>query len=340
MPVSLPVKEFIEKSASCTVIDVRSEGEFVRGHIPGAVNIPLFNNHERALVGTCYKQKGRQQAIDLGLEIVGPKIPQIVKQVREAVKGNEVLVHCWRGGMRSGSVAQLLDLLGYKTYTLQRGYKAYRHWVLAQFEKPYNLLVLGGKTGSGKTYIIQELKKQGRQVIDLEALACHKGSAFGALGQPEPPTTEMFENLLCKELRELNPAQPVWLEDESHNIGRVFIPLIFWQQMRAAPLYFIEVSKEIRVKNLVRDYATFSKQEIIQSVEKIKKRLGGQHYKAAIETIENNDAEKVTEITLTYYDKAYLTGSAQRQEGQVKTINIADREYDIVKIATLLASLV
>jgi len=183
--------------ARAPVIDVRSPGEFVRGHIPGAHSVPLFTDEERAVVGTLYKQQGRDAAVREGLRIVGPKLATIVDEARALAPDGRIGVHCWRGGERSGSVAWLLDKAGFtEVFTLKRGYKAFRQHVLEAFNMPHDLRVLGGYTGTGKTETLAHLRELGEQVIDLEGLAHHKGSSFGALGEEPQPTTEHFENLL------------------------------------------------------------------------------------------------------------------------------------------------
>jgi tRNA 2-selenouridine synthase len=202
VPVSLHPDQFLQQALALAksgkplpMLDVRSPGEFARGHIPGAQNIPLFDNEGRAEVGTIYKQKGKQPAILRGLELVGPNMATMAERGRLTAIDNTVFVHCWRGGMRSGSVAWLLESYGVKVFTLKGGYKAFRRYMQQQFEAPKNLLVLGGRTGSQKTTWLHALQGDGEQVIDLEGLACHKGSSFGMLGEHPQPTQEQFENL-------------------------------------------------------------------------------------------------------------------------------------------------
>ncbi|MCB0214369.1 MAG: tRNA 2-selenouridine(34) synthase MnmH, partial [Anaerolineae bacterium] len=220
----LGVEPFLELSRHYPVIDVRTSAEFAKGHIPGAMNIPLFSNEERAIIGTTYKQVGQREAMLLGLEIVGPKMRHLIEHIQTVATERTLLLHCWRGGMRSESVAWLAGLFGYRCYTLRRGYKGFRNYVLQMLELPSRLLILGGKTGSGKTEILQVLKQQGEQVIDLEGLAHHKGSSFGALGEADQPSQQQFENELAMQWRQLNLQRPVWLEDESRHIGKLSIP--------------------------------------------------------------------------------------------------------------------
>ncbi|CAH0996861.1 tRNA 2-selenouridine synthase [Emticicia aquatica] len=315
----LPVEQFLEKSKTIPIIDVRSPGEFERGHIVGAINIPLFENHERAEVGTRYKKVGKESAFLLGLDIVGPKLSGFVKKSRKIAPDGEVLVHCWRGGMRSGSFATLLASAGMKVSILVGGYKKYRNYILDEFNKPLDLIVLGGKTGSGKTEILYELAKQGEQILDLEGLANHKGSSFGMLGQPPQPMTEHFENMLYQKWAELDKSRRIWIEDESRNVGCCNIPDGLWQQMRTAKTAFIDVDKQIRVSRLVKEYAHFSFDELKSATDRILKRLGGQHHKAAIEALEKGDFSVGTEIALNYYDKTYLHGLSKRDASQITT---------------------
>src|SRR3989339_1355584 len=195
MPKIISVAEFLKRGNSLPIIDVRSPGEYEHAHIPGALALPLFSNEERAEVGTIYKQRGRVQAVQKGLEFVGPKLKDFTKFALK-LNSDELLIHCWRGGMRSSAMAWLLETVGINCSLLKDGYKAYRNHVLESFDLPYKILLLGGYTGSGKTEILSALKEAGEQVVDLEGLSNHKGSAFGALGQGIQPSSEQFENTL------------------------------------------------------------------------------------------------------------------------------------------------
>ena len=305
------------------ILDVRSPAEHQRGHIPGSIAFPLFSDEERAVVGTAYKQQGRDQAVLEGLRLIGPRMAPMVEQARRSAPGLKVRVHCWRGGERSGSVAWLLDKAGFtEVFTLKGGYKQFRSHVLSSFERPWDLRVLGGYTGTGKTGILKALHAQGEQVIDLEAIAHHKGSAFGALGQPPQPTTEHFEALLWNELRKADGTRPIWVEDESLMIGTVRIPEGFFARMRSAHLFFMELPLEIRAHRLVSEYGVFSKEELGLSIQRIGKRLGPQHVKAALEALADGDLLSVALITLRYYDKAYLRGITERDPSMISRMSI------------------
>ena len=315
----LPVAEFLEAMRSTVVIDVRSPGEFKRGHIPGAYSHSLFTDEERALVGTLYKQTGRDAAVLEGLRIVGPKLATIVEQARSLAPDGRIAVHCWRGGERSGSVAWMLDKAGFnEVLVLKGGYKAFRKHVLEDVCAPRELLILGGYTGSGKTETLRHLHELGEQVIDLEALAHHKGSSYGAIGEAPQPTSEHFENLLWHALRRNDPTRPIWLEDESLMIGRAKIPDEFFAHMRAAPLFFVEMPIEQRALRLVEDYGRYPKEQLAEATKRIEKRMGPQHCKAALEALEEGDLFAVAMAALRYYDQTYAHGASKRDPQRVK----------------------
>ena len=258
----LPIEKFLPLTDTLPLVDVRSPAEFAQGHIPGAVNIPLFDNEEKAVVGVGYKQGGKENAVQLGLEIVGPKLAGFVKQAKRLAPKKEILLHCWRGGMRSGSMAWLFETAGMKAYTLEGGYKAYRRYIREQFSRPVKMLVLGGTTGSGKTDILKVLEKRGEQFLDIENIAHHKGSVFGLLGQKPQPTNEQFENNLADAWRRFDFKRIIWLEDESLQLGSCVQPDPLFFQLRKAPLIKIIVPKPEREKQLVKEYGRFKKEEL------------------------------------------------------------------------------
>lgn len=304
------------------VIDVRSPSEFQQGHIPGAKNLPLFDNDQRAEIGTIYKQQSRDEAVKRGLEIIGPKMRPMVEQAEEIAPERKVLVHCWRGGMRSSSLAWLLETTGFEVQTLQKGYKAFRNFILDQFEEEWDIRILSGYTGSGKTEILDELQSLGEQVIDLEGIASHKGSSFGHLGEQEQPTGEQFQNLLGMALYQTDKERPVWLEDESRFVGRRCIPQPLYWQMQQAPVFRVEIPKEKRIQQLVEDYGKYSAEELKPSILKIKKRLGGLRMQQAIEALENGNTAKVADLILHYYDKAYDHHLKKRDQEKIITLQV------------------
>lgn len=305
---SVSIEDFLAERERTPIIDVRSPSEFVKGHIPGAYNIPLFSDEERAVVGTKYVQESRYNSVLAGLDFVGPKLSGFVNEVAKIAVDKKVLVYCWRGGMRSASMSWLFNLAGLNSKTLLGGYKSYRRYIKEFESKPLKLIILGGMTGSGKTELLHELSNLGQQVIDLEGLAHHKGSAFGAIGQKPQPSSEFFENLLFEEIIKIDIEKPIWVEDESKGIGSIFIPDDFFLQMKNSPSIAIELPLEDRVKRLSRDYTECSPQLLIDSITKISKKLGGDNTKKAIDSILADDFESAIEITLRYYDKTYRFG--------------------------------
>ena len=309
------IDDFIHQLPNLLIIDVRSPAEFEHAHIVSALNIPLFTNEERALVGTTYKKQSREAAIKVGLPLFGTKLLPMIEAVEKWVSEKHkddintkpsILVHCWRGGMRSAAVAWLLDLYGFKVYQLVGGYKAYRNWVLQQFEKTYPLKVVGGYTGSGKTEILHALKNKQHTIIDLEGLAHHKGSAFGAIGQLTQPSQEMFENKLATELFiQNNLSSSIWIEDESQRIGLVMIPHAIFKQLRNSTCHFFEIPFEERLKFIVGNYGTFDTQLLVDATMRIQKRLGGLEAKNAIQLLNENNIKGAFAILLKYYDRWY-----------------------------------
>lgn len=288
--------------------DVRSPSEFAQGHIPGAVNIPLFSDEERAEVGILHKQEGKEEAVMRGLELVGPKLGSVARAAFSLCRGRtggELALYCSRGGMRSASVAWLLSMVGLRAHVLEGGYKSFRRHVLAFFEQHLNLLVLSGKTGAGKTHVLERMAARGAQVVNLEGLARHRGSAFGALAGTPQPSCEQFENTLAATLRRMNPHLPVWVEDESENLGTVNLPRAFFRQLRSSPVLELETSDPARLDRLLKEYGSLPPEHIGQCLEHIKKRLGGLEHNRACACLEAGDLPGLAVILLAYYDRAY-----------------------------------
>ena len=309
---TLPIEQFVQLDKAIPVADVRTPAEFAQGHIHGAHNIPLFSNEERVQVGTTYKQQGRKEAILLGFDLTGPKWSGFIRQALEMAPEKTIALHCWRGGMRSGAMAWALNLYGFEVYLLEGGYKKYRRWVLDRFDEKYNLLILGGMTGSGKTRILHELQRSGEQVIDLEELAQHQGSSYGTMNKLVQPTQEQFENHLATQLYHIDKEKPLWLEDESITIGKRFIPNGLWHQMREAQVIAINVPLENRVQFLVDEYGKLDKDFLIGCTERIWKRLGPEQTKNAVLAINENRMADFIRIVLVYYDKTYRAGLSKR----------------------------
>lgn len=301
----LPINSLLNKADGIPIIDVRSPGEFTKGHIPGAINLPVFTDQERARVGTVYKQKSKDEAISLGLEIVGPKMKSIADTAKEYAINNSLKVYCWRGGMRSKKMAWLFDLVGIQTLIIKGGYKAYRNYIHEKFNDIEHLIVIQGPTGSGKTQLLHTLMDKGEQVIDLEGLAHHKGSAFGALGEPDQPTTEQFQNRLANVVSEFNLNKPIWIESESMSIGRVYLPENLWKRMNDSTLVSIKVPREMRIENIIKEYGGFSIELLVSRIEHLKQKLGGEKMQRIIDYVNNGKLYKAVDILLNYYDKSY-----------------------------------
>ena len=342
MPVTkLSISAFLELASLHPCLDVRSPGEYAHAQIPGALSLSLFSDEERKVVGTAYKQQGKQTAIKIGLDFFGVKMRGMVEAASKIIEGhkglqdaavaaqdvgteapiskNIVLVHCWRGGMRSAAVAWLLDLYGFEVYTLVGGYKTYRNWVLRHFEDSYAINILGGYTGSGKTGMLRQLKTEGQQVIDLERLANHKGSTFGGIGQGPQPTQEMFENLLATQLSK-TAASTFWIEDESQRIGKLNIPHSFWITMRTKQVFFMEIPFEERLQNIVKEYGACDSEQLKVAIQRIQKRLGPLETKTTLLHLQENNLQECFRILLAYYDKSYGK-SLQNRENIERLLN-------------------
>jgi len=323
---TISVNEFFLLPNNVPLADVRTPAEFAHGHIPGAFNLPLFSNEERVLVGTTYKQVGREEAILLGFDLTGSKWSGFIKHALEVAPAKKIAVHCWRGGMRSGAMAWALDLYGFEVYLIEGGYKSFRRWALDQFQQPAELLLLGGRTGSGKTRILHALTSLGEQTIDLEDLAQHQGSSYGTMNKMIQPTQEQFENNLAFQLKDMDRSRRLWVEDESRNIGKLTIPTPFFNQMSGATLIDIQVGLEQRVQALALEYGQLDREFLITCTERIHKRLGPLQTKQAIQYIKDGLIEEFIRIVLVYYDKTYRKDIARRSAEKVLTINIASEE--------------
>lgn len=327
-------------STNIAIVDVRTPAEHEKGHIPGSINIPLFSDNQRAAVGTLYKRKGSTEAILKGLDYVGPDMSSLLKKGLDlAGEPKKLLVHCWRGGMRSASMAWLFSLGGIECFVLEGGYKSFRTHALTRISELKNTIIIGGLTGSGKTEILHNLRIRGEQVIDLEKLANHRGSAFGAIGMPPQPTSEQFSNILYNELRKLDFTRRIFLEDESLNIGSVFMPEELYSIIRNSPVVAVMCDADNRMPRLLKDYGTMPREKLKESINRIRKRLGGKNADDALVAIDSGNIADAIKIILAYYDKSYWFGLQKRGKEKVIMIDVdsqnissaADKVLDTVK---------
>ena len=329
MVEKVEIEEFISRSKHIPVVDVRSPCEYNQGHIPGATNVPLFDNEDRAIVGTIYKNSGRDTAVLKGLELAGPKLAGFVKKMVQMAPQKEILIHCWRGGMRSEQMAWLFDQAGFKTGLLTGGYKSYRRFIRESFSKESNCIILGGMTGSGKTDILNKLSVIGEQILDLEMIACHKGSVFGGMGQKLQPTNEQFENNIYSFWQNFDLKKRIWIEDESRAIGTVTIPDPLFTKICCSPMIKVEITKEARIQRLVKEYSGFNKEILKEAVTKISEKLGGTRTKQAMEAIDKNDFEFVADDVLTYYDKSYEHSVSVRINQNIRSIFLTEDNAEV-----------
>ncbi len=319
------------------LIDVRSPGEYYKGHMPNSINIPLFDNDERSIIGTIYKKEGRKKAVIKGIKFFEKKMELLLDNLFMSIdsyktitkKNNDELfirIYCSRGGMRSQSIAWLLEKFKLNLVTLNGGYKMYRRWVLNSFSKKMNIVVIGGKTGTGKTRLLSLLEKYKYQTIDLEGFACHRGSTFGGLGMKEQPSNEKFENMIAEKLNSFRCSNNIFVEAESSNIGKCKIPHEFFNQMKNSRRIEIIRSESNRLHELIDTYSVFKKEELKESVLRIKKRLGPQRTKIALESINNEKWDLVCRSVLDYYDRCYEYEKVGKSN--IKILNLTDKKYD------------
>jgi tRNA 2-selenouridine synthase len=329
----LTAKHFITLGKSVPMVDVRSPGEFADGHITGSINIPIFNDEERSVVGTIFKNKGRLSAIEKGLEIVGPKMVQFVRKAVTTASNDRLLVYCWRGGMRSESMAWLFERVGINCSILQGGYKSYRNCLLEMVGNLPHLVVIEGYTGSGKTDILLQLKAMGEQIIDLEGLANHRGSVFGGIGREVQPTTQQFQNNLFDEILNFDLSRRIWVEGESQTVGRVFLPDPLWLRMNESECIEILVPIEDRIRRLVTEYGTLQPELMENAIVSITKRLGDHRMKEILQCYRDNNLESVASMLLAYYDQTYRFS---RDRYKKRLIEIALSDGDAVTNAELI----
>ncbi|MFP5409589.1 MAG: tRNA 2-selenouridine(34) synthase MnmH [Gammaproteobacteria bacterium] len=304
---------FDDLAAFDDIIDARSPGEFAEDHLPGAINLPVLDDAERARVGTLHKQASAFDAKKVGAALVARNIAtHLDAWFAGKPKGYRPLVYCWRGGNRSGALTHILQKIGFPAVQLDGGYKAYRRHVVAELERlpaEFNFRVVLGPTGSGKSRLLQALDACGAQALDLEALAAHRGSLLGALpGQPQP-TQKSFESAIWAALKRFDPARPVFVESESKKIGSLQVPEALIKAMRSSPCIRLDVPLAARVALLIEDYAHF-----LDDPEAINERLAhlaelrGRDTVAAWQALSRQRAwpALVAALLEQHYDPAYL----------------------------------
>lgn len=292
---------------------MRSPCEYRQGCIPGAISLPLLDDEERCAVGTTYRTVGPEQAKQQGLSIVAGKLPELVSQIRAHCRtGRPVIIYCWRGGMRSKSVVTILELMDIPAFQLAGGYKAYRTYVLerlAAFRLRPTVVVLSGSTGVGKTAMLKRLEQAGLPVIDLEALANHRGSVFGQIGLGRPQTAQNFDALLLMELSRLNDQPFIVVECESKRIGNVYLPEVLYQGMQQGKKVLVRAGVETRVSRLIDEYVDIEdnhREETISSIAALAKRLGKARTDQLLEAFAAGRVREVVRTLLTdYYDPLY-----------------------------------
>ena len=295
------------------IIDVRSPAEYAEDHIPGAISAPVLEDAERAEVGTLYKQVSAFSAKKAGASLISRNIARHIEELfREKDKTWHPLVYCWRGGKRSGAMAHVLREIGWNAETLEGGYKAYRRFVVSQLQSlPPGLefIVIHGPTGSGKSRLLGALKRAGAQVLDLEALAAHRGSVLGDLpGRPQP-TQKMFESLLLQQLSGLQSEKPVYVEGESKKIGELHVPDALMERMRASPCIVLDTSIDVRVDLLLDEYRHFlSDREALNKQLDCLAALHGRERIAEWKSIADW-RELLRRLLVEHYDPAYRRSS-------------------------------
>lgn len=323
----IDISVFFTKTKDVPILDVRSPQEYNSGHLPTAHSVPLFSDEERSIVGTIYKEEGRQPAIKKGLDIVGPKMKHLVESAENF--GTETLaVYCWRGGMRSDSVAWLLEKYGFKIFVLEGGYKSYRRSITNLFKETLPLYIISGFTGSKKTHLLNRIQYFGGQIVDLEGRAQHQGSSFGNQKSQGQPSTEQFQNLIFEDFRALDLTRPIFVEDECQRIGQVSLPDDLYRQMRKSKHLLIDVSKEERVEFLLAEYGQLEKNKLISATQAISRKLGYDNALKAISAIEEGDLRTAVSIILIYYDKRYKASREKKEEYFKYTFQLKMDEID------------
>ena len=322
------------------IIDVRSPAEFKDDHIPGAISLPALSNEERAKVGTIYKQVSAFEAKKVGAALISRNIATHIERFfLDKPGGYRPLVYCWRGGQRSGSFALVLAEIGFRPHTLIGGYKRYRHDVLDRIETlpgQFQYRVVSGQTATAKTRFLEALKAAGAQVLDLEALANHKGSMFGLEPGTSQPSPRGFESQVVHALGQMNPAEPVWVESESPKIGQLYVPKTLHNAMRNAPSIRLHAPLKARVKHSVDDYRPWfdHPEEVRSRLERLTYRHGHEKINAWTSLIDRQDWEGLVEaLLIDHYDPAYAGSASAYGWDQGEAVDLPDLQPATIKKA-------
>ena len=338
MQETIELERALEQQRKGTlIIDVRTPAEFAETTIPGAVNVPIFSNDERIEIGTVFKEQGKRDARKLGVRLVAPKIPLLMDRVEELRQGHPgpVIVFCWRGGMRSLAMTSFMNLAGIPARQMLGGHKGFRRKVLDYFEQQQwpPVFVLRGLTGTGKTRVLQQLQQMDYPVIDLEGLANHRGSAFGALGLEQQPSQKKFDALLWARLEQLKNSPYLVTEGESLHIGRVVVPKSFHQAMQVQTSLWLTASLDVRTQIILEDYPALDqlREQFKRPINALKERLGSQVVAEFLELLDTGQWDKlVHELMVRYYDPLYLhTLPERRVEIELETVDSATQKVAV-----------
>jgi tRNA 2-selenouridine synthase len=329
------------------ILDARSEDEYALDHLPGALNWPSLNNEERKRVGTIYAQVSPFEAQKRGAAWVAANIARhIEREVIDKPRNWQPLAYCWRGGKRSGSLALVLGQIGFKVSVIEGGYKAFRTAVLAalpELSGRFDYRVICGPTGSGKTRLLHALAGAGAQVLDLEALACHRSSVLGMIPGQQQPSPKRFDTLVWDALRRFDPARPVFVESESRKVGNLAVPDALIERMRASPCLGLQLSDDERVALLLEDYDFFAKDQALfcdrlGALTELRGKAVVQGWQAQVAA---GDTEAVVrELLLKHYDPGYATSMVRNFAGYAAAKTIAPTDRSAQSMAELAKKLI
>lgn len=291
------------------IVDVRSPKEFSNSTIPGAVNVPLFTDEQRELIGTVYVRESIEKAKKIGVEVASKNLPGIYDKINELTKNyKELVFFCARGGMRSSSVVALVEALGVRAFKLNNGYKGYRAYINEKLPctvSGIKFVVIHGNTGVGKTSILNRLEEEGHDVLDLEKYANHRGSLLGSVGLGEQNSQKQFESLVYDKLKN-RKSNLVFVEGESRKIGKIIIPECIFNLMKSGEHIKLTADIDLRIKNILADYVQKDNSELIESLNKLRKYISEKNIDKYIDEVSKKNYEYVIrELMIKYYDPMY-----------------------------------